>query len=35
MIDQAAQAVEVILKHGIAKAMNQINRRVPPPEETE
>jgi peptidyl-tRNA hydrolase, PTH1 family len=34
MIDQAAQAVEVILKHGVAKAMNQFNRRVPPPEET-
>jgi PTH1 family peptidyl-tRNA hydrolase len=34
MIDQAAQAVEVILKHGVAKAMNQYNRRVPPPEET-
>jgi PTH1 family peptidyl-tRNA hydrolase len=34
MIDQAAQAVEVILKHGVAKAMNQFNRRVQPPEET-
>jgi len=34
MIDQAAQAVEVILKHGVAKAMNQFNRRVTPPEET-
>jgi peptidyl-tRNA hydrolase, PTH1 family len=34
MIDQAAQAVEVILKQGVAKAMNQFNRRVPPPEET-
>jgi PTH1 family peptidyl-tRNA hydrolase len=33
MIDQAAQAVEVILKQGVAKAMNQFNRRVPPPEE--
>jgi PTH1 family peptidyl-tRNA hydrolase len=33
MIDQAAQAVEVILKHGVAKAMNQFNRRVQPPEE--
>ena len=34
MIDQAAQSVEVILKHGVAKAMNQFNRRVQPPEET-
>jgi PTH1 family peptidyl-tRNA hydrolase len=33
MIDQAAQAVEVILKHGVGKAMNQFNRRVQPPEE--
>jgi len=32
MIDQAVQSVEVILKHGVAKAMNQFNRRVPPPE---
>jgi len=35
MIDQAAQAVEVILKHGVARAMNQFNRRVPPPETPE
>jgi PTH1 family peptidyl-tRNA hydrolase len=35
MIDEAARAVEVILKQGVAKAMNQFNRRVPPPEETE
>ena len=34
MIDEAAKAVEVILKQGVAKAMNQFNRRVPPPEET-
>jgi PTH1 family peptidyl-tRNA hydrolase len=33
MIDQVAQAVEVILKDGVAKAMNQFNRRVQPPEE--
>jgi PTH1 family peptidyl-tRNA hydrolase len=34
MIDQAAQAVEIVLKQGVAKAMNQFNRRVSPPEET-
>jgi PTH1 family peptidyl-tRNA hydrolase len=34
MIDEAAKAVEVILKEGVAKAMNRFNRRVPPPEET-
>jgi peptidyl-tRNA hydrolase, PTH1 family len=35
MIDQAAQAVEVILKHGVARAMNQFNRRSTPPETPE
>lgn len=35
MIDQAAQAVEMILKDGVAKAMNKFNRRVPPPESAE
>jgi len=35
MIDQAAQAVEVILKHGVARAMNQFNRRSSPPETPE
>lgn len=35
MLDQAAQAIEVILKDGVARAMNQFNRRVPPPEALE
>ena len=33
MTEQAAEAVELILRQGIAKAMNRFNRRVPPPEE--
>jgi peptidyl-tRNA hydrolase, PTH1 family len=32
MIEQAAQAVHVILGEGIQKAMNRFNRRVQPPE---
>jgi peptidyl-tRNA hydrolase, PTH1 family len=32
MIAEAADAVEVILKQGIAAAMNRFNRRVPPAE---
>jgi len=35
MIDDAAAAVEMILKDGVAKAMNKFNRRVSPSEETE
>jgi PTH1 family peptidyl-tRNA hydrolase len=35
MAEQAAEAVELILTRGIAQAMNQFNRRVPPPDESE
>lgn len=35
MAGQAAEAVELILTRGIAQAMNQFNRRVPPPDEGE
>jgi peptidyl-tRNA hydrolase, PTH1 family len=34
-IETAAEAVDVILKKGIAAAMNQFNRKPEPPEETE
>ena len=33
MIEQAAEAVELILTQGAARAMNRFNRRVPPPGE--
>ncbi len=33
MVAAAGDAVELILKEGIAAAMNKYNRRVPPPEE--
>jgi len=33
MVGMAGDAVELILKEGIAAAMNKFNRRVPPPEE--
>ncbi len=33
MIEQAAEAVEVILAEGVTRAMNRFNRRVPPPGE--
>lgn len=33
MVDQAAEAVEVILKDGLARAMNRYNKRVTPPGE--
>jgi PTH1 family peptidyl-tRNA hydrolase len=32
MLDQAQEAVRVILSEGVQKAMNRFNRRVPPPE---
>jgi PTH1 family peptidyl-tRNA hydrolase len=32
MLDQATEAVRVILLDGVQKAMNRFNRRVPPPE---
>ena len=32
MVDQAAEAVQVILSEGVQKAMNRFNRRVQPPE---
>jgi PTH1 family peptidyl-tRNA hydrolase len=35
MIADAADAVELMLKEGIAAAMNKFNRRVPPPEAAE
>jgi len=34
MAEQAAQAVELIITRGIAHAMNQLNRRVTPPDGT-
>jgi peptidyl-tRNA hydrolase, PTH1 family len=34
VIEQAVQAIEVILEKGTEQAMAQFNRRVPPPEET-
>ncbi len=33
-IEKAAEAVKVTLTDGVARAMNQFNQRVPPPEET-
>lgn len=33
MVEQAAEAVEVILADGLARAMNRYNKRVPPPDE--
>jgi PTH1 family peptidyl-tRNA hydrolase len=33
MVASAGDAIEMILTQGIAAAMNQYNRRVPPPEE--
>jgi len=35
MIEQAVEAVVLILKDGAARAMERFNRRVPPPEEIE
>jgi len=35
MIDQAAEAVKVILAEGVAKAMTKFNRRASPPNEEE
>jgi peptidyl-tRNA hydrolase, PTH1 family len=35
MIDQAAEAVEMILNEGVASAMNRFNRRAAPPEAAE
>ena len=32
MVDQSAEAVRVILKEGVQKAMNRFNRRIPPSE---
>ncbi len=32
MVDQAAEAVQMILSEGVQKAMNRFNRRVQPPE---
>lgn len=32
MVDQASEAVRVILKEGISRAMNRYNRRIPAPE---
>jgi hypothetical protein len=32
MIEQSAEAVRVILKEGVQKAMNRFNRRIPPSE---
>jgi hypothetical protein len=34
-VETAAEAVDVILKNGIAAAMNRFNRKPEPPEETE
>jgi PTH1 family peptidyl-tRNA hydrolase len=31
MLDQASEAVRVILKEGISRAMNRYNRRIPSP----
>jgi PTH1 family peptidyl-tRNA hydrolase len=33
MVEQAAEAVELILTEGVAGAMNRFNKRVPPPAE--
>jgi PTH1 family peptidyl-tRNA hydrolase len=33
MVDQAVQAIGIILKDGVARAMERFNRRVPPPQE--
>jgi PTH1 family peptidyl-tRNA hydrolase len=33
MVEKAAQAVEIILTDGLARAMNRYNQRVPPPGE--
>jgi peptidyl-tRNA hydrolase, PTH1 family len=35
MTEQAAEAVELILMHGVAQAMNRFNRRATPPDELE
>jgi peptidyl-tRNA hydrolase, PTH1 family len=35
MVEQAADAVELILTQGTARAMNRLNRRMSPPGETE
>jgi PTH1 family peptidyl-tRNA hydrolase len=32
MVDQAGDAIRVIISEGLQKAMNRFNRRVPPPE---
>jgi len=34
-VEQAAEAVEVIIADGVNRAMNRFNRRVPPPNEEE
>lgn len=34
MVEQAADATEMILARGVQAAMNRFNRRVPPPDET-
>jgi PTH1 family peptidyl-tRNA hydrolase len=34
-VEQGAEAVKLILAEGTARAMNQFNRRVPPPGEDE
>jgi PTH1 family peptidyl-tRNA hydrolase len=34
MIEQAVEAIQVILRDGLPRAMNRFNRRVPPAEET-
>ena len=33
MVDQSAEAVRIILKEGVQKAMNRFNRRIPPVEQ--
>ena len=33
MVDQSAEAVRIILKEGVQKAMNRFNRRIPPIEQ--
>jgi hypothetical protein len=35
MIDQAAEAVSVILAEGVSVAMNRFNRRATPPDDDE